>query len=364
MSASPPSSQRLASLDALRGFDMFWILGLSAGLESILKAFFPESSLTKTLSLQLSHVAWEGFHFYDLIFPLFVFLAGVSSAIALPRRLEKNGVASTVQHLLVRALILFALGVFFNGGLAQGLEKVRWMGVLQRIGIASACAGLLSLRLSSRALVVGTMGLLVGYAIPFFWVPVPGTGATGFAQGNNIANYVDHLLLPGRLHNKTWDPEGLLSTLPAIASAILGVLAGRWMMQTASQTRILRGLLGAGVTLLALGWTFHPVFPVIKRLWSPTFVLVSAGWSALLLGAFYWIMDVRGFHRWATPFLWIGANPIALYLLNGLGLFRGVAGRLVPESVAGASWLLPLASAAVLLLFARWLHQQKIFIRV
>ncbi len=144
-----PTPSRVASLDALRGFDMFWILGLHSALESLLKAFAPQSAITKALCSQFTHVRWEGFHFYDLIFPLFVFLAGVSSAIALPRRVERDGVHAAVRHLGQRAALLFVLGVFYNGGLERGLENVRRMGVLQRIGIVSR--GVFAVRAGFRA---------------------------------------------------------------------------------------------------------------------------------------------------------------------------------------------------------------------
>ncbi|MEY2598670.1 MAG: hypothetical protein RLZZ142_929 [Verrucomicrobiota bacterium] len=363
MSHATPAP-RLASLDALRGFDMLWILGLHSAIEVLLRTLAPNSPITQTLCPQFTHVKWEGFHFCDLIFPLFLFLSGVSSAIALPKRLQRDGLPSTVRHLLGRALLLFVLGVFYNKGLEQGFSNIRWMGVLQRIGIASALAGLLSLRLSSKALTLTCAALLIGYALPFYWIPVPGTGATGFAPGNNIANYVDLVCLPGRLHDKTWDPEGLLSTLPAVSTALLGILAGRWITSGATPNHILKGLSLAGIGLLLGGALWAPFFPIIKKLWSSSFVLFSAGWSALLLAAFYWLMDVRGFHRWATPFLWVGSNPIALYLLEGLGLFKRIAERLVPKATEEAKWLLPLATVSITLLFARWLYRNKIFIRI
>jgi predicted acyltransferase len=343
---------------------MFWILGLHSALESLLKAFAPQSGITQALCTQFTHVGWEGFHFYDLIFPLFVFLAGVSSAIALPRRVERDGMPSAVCHIAQRGALLFALGVFYNGGLERGLEHVRWMGVLQRIGIASACAGFLSLRLSNRMLAVVCGGILLGYALPFYWIPVPGTGVTGFAEGNNIANYVDSICLPGRLHAKTWDPEGLLSTLPAVATALIGVLAGRWITSEPCPRAVLRGLALGGIILLGAGFLWSPFFPIIKKIWTSSFVLWSAGWSALLLAAFYGLMDLGGFRWWATPFLWIGSNPLLLYLLSGLGFFRGIASRLVPKNAVDAPWLLPLLTVGTLVVFARWLYRNKIVVRI
>ena len=364
MNTPPPSAGRLASLDALRGFDMFWILGLGSVFQAILKTGFPTSAPAQFVSSQLEHVSWEGFHFYDLIFPLFVYLSGVSLAIALPRRVERDGLAATVRHLLARGLVLFLLGVYFSGGLKDGWDKVRWLGVLQRIGIASALAGLLSLRLSTRALVAATFGILVGYALLLKWVPVPGVDAPVFEQGKNLTNYVDSLWLPGRKYNGTHDPEGLLSSLPAVASALFGVLAGRWITSRNAPQRVLGGLLGAGLVLVAAGWGWHPFFPVIKKIWSSSFVLVAAGWSTLLLAAFYWVTDIKGWLAWTPPFLWVGANPIALYLLGGMGLFRTVSERLVPKQDPTGGWLGAVVAFAAMLALARWLYRRGIFIRI
>ena len=343
---------------------MFWILGLHEALSVLVRRWCPERGLLNELLAQLEHTPWVGLTFYDVIFPLFIFLAGISQAIALPRRVEREGSVAAVRHLLQRALILFLLGVFYNGGLANGWDQIRWMGVLQRIGIASAVAGLLSLRLSSKGLALTVVGLLVGYAALFSLVPVPGTGATGFEMGNNIANYLDSIWLPGRIYNKTWDPEGLLSTIPAIASALLGLLAGRWLLSANSSIRVVQGLVGGGLFLLLLGWAWHPYFPVIKKIWTSSYVLVCAGWSALFLGVFYWLIDVRGWIFWTAPFLWIGANPIALYLLAGMQLFHRAGERLVGKGGIPTGWMVPIVSLGLMLLFARWLYREKIFIRI
>jgi predicted acyltransferase len=364
VNTAPASANRLASLDALRGFDMCWILGLGGVVQAVLKGVFPNVEAAQFLSSQLEHVRWEGFHFYDLIFPLFVFLSGVSLAIALPGRVAREGTATACWHLVSRAFVLFLLGVYFSGGLKDGWEKVRWMGVLQRIGLASCMAGLLSLRLSTRALVGVTFGILVGYAALLRWVPVPGVDGPSFMEGKNLTNYVDQIWLPGKKYNGTHDPEGLLSTLPAIASALFGVLAGRWMTSMRSQKQILLGLAGAGITLVAAGWCWHPAFPIIKKIWSSSFVLVAAGWSALFLAAFYWLTDIKGWHGWTPPFLWVGSNPITLYLLGGMGLFRTVAERLVVKPDPSGGWLSAAVAFGSMLALARWLYRRGIFLRV
>lgn len=364
MSNSQPPSQRLVSIDALRGFDMCWILGLGSVLPAVLKVVAPGSTLHSVVKEQVEHVPWAGFHFYDLIFPLFLFIAGVSMAIALPRRVEREGKAGAVKHLLARALIIFVLGVFFSGGLKDGFEKIRWLGVLQRIGIASAAAGMLSLWLGTRGLIATTVSLLIGYCVLLGLVPVPGFGAGDFAEGHNLTNYLDSIWLPGRKYDGNHDPEGILSTLPAVATALLGVLAGKWLTSGASSSRKAAMLIVAGIILLVLGWCWHPFFPVIKKIWSSSFVLVAGGWSAVLLGVFVWIVDAMQWRAWTTPFVWVGANPISLYILSGLGLFRTIGERLVGHPEGSWAWLSPTASFAVMLLTARWLYRRGIFIRV
>jgi len=359
-----PPSQRLLSLDALRGFDMCWILGLSTIVTKILERVFPDSAAAAAIVGQMEHVKWDGFHFYDLIFPLFLFLSGVSISIAVPRRVARDGRTSTARHLVVRAAVIFLLGVIYSGGLRDGWDQVRWLGVIQRIGVASAAAGLLSMVLGTRGLIVTTISLLVGYYLLLRFVPVPGGGAGNFAEGMNLTNYLDRIWLPGRKYDGDHDPEGILSTLPAIATALLGLLSGKWIMGGASNGKKVGGLILGGAAMLALGWAWHPYFPIIKKIWSSSFVLVAAGWSAVLLGVFYAVVDGGGWRRGLSPFIWVGANPITLYLFSGLGFFKVVAERLVGKAPPAPYWLPPVAVFGVMLLTAWAMHRKKIFLKV
>lgn len=343
---------------------MCWILGLSTVVNQMLKRAFPESEFVSGIAAQFKHVDWEGFRFYDLIFPLFLFLAGVSLAIAVPRRVAREGRGATMRHLLARAAILVVLGILYSGGMKDGWDQIRWLGVLQRIGIASAAAGLLSLWLRARGLGIAAVVLLTGYFLLLRFVPVPGAGAGNFAEGMNLTNYIDSLWLPGRKYNGDHDPEGMLSTLPAIATALLGLLAGKWITGAATPLRKTAGLFAAGLLMLALGWAWHPFFPVIKKLWTSSFVLVAGGWSALLLGLFYAIVDVLQWRRGLAPFLWVGANPIALYLCSGFGFFRIISERLATATAPPYDWLPAALTFAVMLGTAQWLHRRQIFLRV
>lgn len=367
MSPAPPSPTapaRLLSLDALRGFDMCWILGLSAVVTQVLNRAFPQYQTVAELATQFTHVKWDGFRFYDLIFPLFLFLAGVSLAIALPRRVARAGRGAAIRHLLSRALTLGVLGIIVSGGMRDGWDHIRWLGVLQRIGIASAAAGILSLWLQPRGLTLAATILLIGYFLLLRFVPVPGIGAGNFAEGMNLTNYLDSIWLPGRKYDGNHDPEGILSTLPAIATALLGLLAGKWITSDAAPFRKAFGLIAAGALMLALGWAWHPFFPVIKKIWSSSFVLVAAGWSAILLGTFYFIVDILGWHRGLSPFLWVGSNPIALYLFSGFGFFRTISERLVTKTPPPYDWIPATMTFLIMLATARWLHQRQIFLRV
>ena len=190
------AAQRVVSLDALRGFDMFWIIGGATIIEALQK--FGDATWLVALGEQMEHVQWEGFHFEDLIFPLFVFISGASLVFALTRHIETHGRASATRRLLVRAILLFLLGVLYSGGLARGWDQVRWMGVLQRIAIAYLGAGLLFVWCKPRTLVVACLAILIGYWALLTFVPVPGVGAGNFDEGQNLTNYLDRHYLPGR----------------------------------------------------------------------------------------------------------------------------------------------------------------------
>jgi predicted acyltransferase len=372
MSDAPPSAApaRLVSLDALRGFDMLWIVGGGAVARAL--RGFGDAPLTVWLATQFEHVEWEGLHIEDTIFPLFVFIAGVSLVFALTKAVEQRGRAYAARRMLVRALILFLLGVIYSGGFEKGLAGVRWLGVLQRIALSYLGAGLLFLWLKPRGLIMACVTLLLGYWALLALVPVPGFGVGDYAEGHNLANYLDRLYLPGRRYNGDHDPEGLLSTLPAIATCLLGVFAGLRLRREPSACTA-RWLVLAGVLLLCAGWAWSPWMPVIKKIWTSSYVLVAGGWSAILLGVFHWVIDVRGWRRWATPFVWIGLNPITIYvagqLIDATALARRFTGGDLQEWLnasvhVGAGELLnALVALSFSVLLAWFLDRRKIYLR-
>ena len=403
--AATPDSQRLMSLDALRGFDMFWILGADSLFYALheLKA----NPVTSFLAYELDHAEWAGFHFYDLIFPLFVFLMGVSTVFSLTRILAGEGRAAAVSRVLRRGLLLFVIGLIYSGGFTNPWPDMRLMGVLNRIAIVYTIGGLLFIFLRPRALAGVAVALLLGYwallaLVPFPDVrPVPGgtdviTREAGFTevaqlnlastnllrnsyiQGVNLTDYIDQKYLPGRKYDGTYDPEGILSTFPAIVTGLLGIFTGLFLRnQNVSDRQKVARLIGAGAAGAALGWLWGLEFPVIKKIWTSSYVLVAGGYSLMLLGAFYWIVDVQRWRTWCQPFVWIGMNPLTLYLtsnfLGGLG-FEKLARRLAGGPVKAffdthiapgfGELVISVTAIALFLWYARFLYQRKIFLRL
>jgi predicted acyltransferase len=374
MNVSPalPAQPRLESLDALRGFTMFWIVGADAlagafrGLDGGVVAAF--------LGRQLGHADWVGFTFYDLIFPLFLFMIGVAVPLSLDGIVGREGRAVAVRRVLRRGLLMYALGVLYYGGIAHGWDQIRWVGVLQRLAVCYVAAGLLHLWLKPRTIAAVGVALLLVYWALLAFVPVPGFGAGDYARGHNLANWIDAHFLPGKVWYGDYDPEGLLSTLPAIVSALLGLFAGRWLRdaQLTAGDRT-RRLVVAGLVLLALGGLWSLQFPVIKRIWTSSYVLVAGGWSMLLLAAFYQMIDVRGWRGWTPPLVWIGGNALTIYLVSKLVDFNQVSAFLVGgEIAAGFDALWPglgglvraLTGIVLCTVLCGFLHARKIFLRI
>jgi predicted acyltransferase len=252
----------------------------------------------------------------------------------------------------------------------MGIDGIRCIGVLQRIAIAFLCSGLAFVFLGTRARAVLCGALLLGYWALITFVPVPGVGAGDFAEGRNLANWIDRNFLAGFKWDGDHDPEGLLSTLPAVATGLLGVFAGQWMKRDdRAPGQKVAGLFWAGVVMVVAGWLWHLQFPVIKKLWTSSYVLVAGGYSCLLLGAFHWLIDIRGQRKWAAPFVWIGMNPITLYLSHEVIDYKKVstyiAGGPVAESFGhwGGVWL-ALVILGLSVLLAWFMFSRRLFLRV
>jgi len=367
-SASGSTPVRLLALDALRGFDMFWIVGAEDIVHALKR--FSDSAVTRFMATQMSHKPWAGMAFYDLIFPMFVFMVGVSLVFSLDRIIQREGKAAAVGRILRRGLVLYILGIFYYGGFATPFDRIRLLGVLQRIALAYTFAGLTYCFFELRGRITVFATVLLGYWALMCFVPVPGGTAGDFAEGKNLANWLDREYLPFRKWDGDHDPEGMLSTLPAIGTCLLGVFAGMVLKdgRVPAPKKVVWLLLG-GVGLVAAGWIWNLQFPVIKKLWTSSYVLVAGGYSCLLLAAFYQVIDVWHVQAWAQPFVWIGMNPIAIYMIHNLVDLKAIAQRFVGGDVAhmfGKADELVLTMVILALSFwiCRFLYRRKIFLRV
>ncbi len=370
----PVSNGRLMSLDAFRGFVMFWIVGGEALAHALAKLDGVQSEVLNTVMIQLKHVSWEGFRFYDLIFPSFVFIVGASVAFSLGKLQASGSRRAAVRRVIWRGLLLWLVGIIYYGGISGGLEGVRLLGVLQRIGICYLVTGLLFIYLPVRGLVAAFLILLGGYWALLSFVAVPGQEAVSFEEGRNITNWFDSKYLPFFKWNGTHDPEGILSTLPAIATCLLGVFTGLVLKneRMAGGKKALT-LLGVGVALVLAGHLWGGYHPVIKNLWTSSFVVLAGGWSLILLAFFYLVIDVVRVKKWAMPFVWIGMNPIAIYLLSDVVKFNQIAERVLGGSIAdwangmasGLGALVVAVGGMILILWlCRTLYKRKIFFRI
>jgi predicted acyltransferase len=370
---------RVVSVDALRGINMFWIMGFDGAMGALAQMSDGKRPAVQAagsfLGTQFEHVAWDGLRFYDLIFPLFVFLTGVSIVLSLPRLVEREGLAKAHLRVFRRSLLLYAMGLIAYGGFSAHWADVRLLGVLQRIALCYFFTSLMFLNFNLRGLIAAAVALLVGYWALMTFIPVPGIGAASYAADANLANWIDYNYLPGRLWDVTRDPEGMLSTLPAIGTCLFGVFAGLLLRDSRfSEQQKSLWLVVAGCALLAAGYLWALQFPIIKAIWTSSFVLVTAGYGAILLAAMHQIIDVWGWRRWATVFVWIGANALALYFLNDIFNFWSLAARfvggdfssLLDRSVAQGTgnFVTHLLMLAFTVLLAGFLYRHKIFIRV
>jgi len=365
------SKTRLMSLDALRGFDMFWIIG-GAGLVSALARVcgLPEG-WTETLDLQFTHVTWEGFRFFDLIFPLFVFLSGVAVPFSvLSKRGRGDSVAKLQFGIVKRSLVLVAIGLSFSV-FRFDPSMVRLYTVLYLIGMAYMIGASLALHITRiRRLFITGILILVGYHLAMMFLPYPGREA-GLTPENNLAAWIDRNLIPTNLYRTVYDPEGTIRVIPAGVLCLFGVIAGLRIKANAKPSwRCAGELAAAGLIALIAGWLWSFSFPIIKDLWSPSFILWSAGWALLLLAIFYGVIDVLGLRWMGFFFVPIGMNAIVIYASQwyvpwgGIRdfFFSGFAGTMGSDD-----WKQLVMSGGLLavqwaLLF--WMHRQRIHVRV
>jgi len=311
--AGRPSS-RLMSLDVFRG----------ATIAGMILVNNPGDG--RTTYWPLEHAKWNGWTPTDLIFPFFLFIVGVAMAYSFASRLKRGeSRRDLLRHVLWRGLILFAIGLFLNGFPNHyQLSSWRVYGVLQRIGICYGIAGLLALWTRPRTWMIVTGGCLAGYWILVRFVPVPGFGMPGrdlafLDPDRNLAAWLDRKLLAGHLYDITRDPEGIISTIPAIATPLLGLLTGEWLRSARTARVKLAGLFGFGFAGIAAGEIVNFWFPINKNLWTSSFVLFTAGAALIGLGVCYWVLDTKQWRGvWTKFFVVFGMNAIAAYVFAEL----------------------------------------------
>lgn len=273
-----------------------------------------------------THSLWNGWTPTDLVFPCFLFIVGVSIVLAFGKRFER-GVPKgrIVASILRRTAILILLGLVVNGYPHFPLATLRLYGVLQRIALCYCCVALFYLwRRDATSKIGAIVAILVGYWVLMRYVPVPGAGLPGkdipfLDPTQNWAAWLDRHIFPGRLYEGVRDPEGFLSTFPAIATTLLGLLAGLWMRTERPRKQIAIGLVAGGIALIVLGKVWGISFPLNKKLWTSSYVLFSAGASALLVGGLYWMIDIKGWRKaWTQPWIVFGTNAIFAYMLSEL----------------------------------------------
>ena len=372
-----PAQSRLFSLDVFRGATIAaMILVNNPGND------FPYAPL--------EHAKWNGWTPTDLIFPFFLFIVGVSLVLSFRSRLRRGESRRTLLvHSLRRSAIIFLIGLLLHGLPYFHLSTWRVAGVLQRIALAYLAAAVITLTTKTRGIAIWIAGLLVGYWIAMRFIPVPGFGMPVrdipiLDPDANLSWYLDHLFLPGRMYEVTRDPEGILSTFPSIATALLGVLTGEWLASLRDAKQKVLGMLAFGTTCVLAGQLWAIWFPINKKLWTSSFVLFTAGCALICLAACYWINDVK-LHRgaWTRPFVIFGSNAIAVYVLADLisvvlstirvqfghrtvtlqeYLYRHLFGQIPSRSLGSLAYSLVFVLVCFLPIW--WMYRKRIFLKV
>ncbi len=371
LGSAPP--ERLLSLDVFRGLTVAGMILVN------------DPGSWSSIYWPLEHAAWNGWTPTDLVFPFFLFIVGVSMAFSLGKK-QLNGAAREriFWHIVRRAAIIFAIGLFLNGYPYFHIHRIRYLGVLQRIAICYLYAGACYMWTSRRGRILTVVALLAGYWLLMTQVTLPYYGKGHLDPEGNFAAFVDRYWLMQHMWKPMWDPEGIVSSLPAIASVLLGTFVGEWLRSPATPARKLQRLLIAGVCGLLIGEVMNVWFPINKNLWTSSFTVFTAGFASLLLAVCYWLVEIKNWRRWAKPFVVFGTNPLAaffisMFLARNLGIWtiQNSAGASVNlwhyvfstlflpvATPINASLLFGLAYVGFCLLLVWLLYRRKIFIRI
>jgi predicted acyltransferase len=303
----PTTSERLVSLDVFRGITI-------AGMVLV-----NNPGTWSAIYDPLEHAAWHGWTPTDLVFPFFLFIVGVSITLALGRRVESGGSRPDVYKKIVRrSLIIFGLGLVLSGFPYFDLPTLRIPGVLQRIAVCYLVTSIIFVKTTWRTQAIIAVALLFVYWMLMTLVPVPGFGAGDLSMEGNLAAFLDRKLLGRHTWKPLYDPEGILSTIPAIATTLCGVLTGHLLRSRETPNGKIAAMFIAGAGGLVAGWAWNYWFPINKPLWTSSYVVFTAGLALQLLAVCYWLIDLKGFRRWALPFVIFGTNALALFFFSGL----------------------------------------------
>jgi len=364
----PIAANRLLSLDAFRGYTV----------AAMVMVNFPGSE--EHVFFTLRHTKWNGLSFTDLVAPFFLFIVGVSIALAYTTKLKQNQPKGPLyKKILLRSVKIFLVGMFLNAMPDFNWSELRYTGTLHRIAIVFLVSAIVFLNTSWKQQAWIAAIILLGYWMIMLGIPTPGEGNVMLLPGNNLAAWIDRQFLPGKMWQGTWDPEGILSTFPSIATCITGMLAGRLLQLPSPGSLKLNYLFTAGVCSLVAGYFLGLVFPVNENLWTSSFVLVTSGAACLVFGVFYFLADECHYTNWCLPGVVFGANAITVYVLgdlfalvfysmhisgntvNGYAVNAMLDAGIMPEL---ASWAYALLYVAILFIPAWILYRKKIFIKL
>lgn len=359
-------NKRLLSLDVLRGFDMLFIMGMSEFI-AVFCSLFPGGK-NCWLARNMFHVEWNGLHFEDTIFPLFLFIAGISFPFSLRSQLDQN--KSKIQisfRIIKRGIVLIIFGIIYNGFFQFDFENLRIASVLGRIGIAWMIAALLYLWCKRSIQVVIGVVILIGYWLIMRYLP---GSDDPFSYMDNLVGVIDRAYLPGKLHEGVFDPEGLFSSIPAIVTAMMGIFTGDFIKNGKNNSiQKVNILFFTAAVFLVIGLVWNSVFPINKKLWTSSFVMVVGAYSIAIFAVFYYIIDIRGIRTWTFPFKIIGLNSITIYMAQIIISFWDISKFFlggIANLIGGPyrSVVLYGGYVAACWLFLYYLYKKKTFLKI
>ena len=357
---SRPASKRLISLDVFRGWTMFWIVGGAAILDSL--QHLSPNPLLNAIIYELTHTEWRGVRFEDCIWPSFMLMTGMSLPFSYAKRSLTQSHAQITVRVMQRCTVLFLLGSLRESISFHQPHLIELSSALQPIAVAYLAAFLL-IRKSWKTQATVAVSLLLGYACLLAFVSAPGVPAGSYAYDRNLVLWTD-LATVGRVLPEHWGT--VICTIPTISTTILGLLLGRVLMSERSTSFKMRVIATVGVAAVALGLALNSFIPVVMKMWTTSYGLASAGWACLMFLAFYWIVDVRGWKRWAFPFIVIGMNAVAIYMSESIVPWATIVGIFTASAAGVLGRYTPLLQATCTLtvewLVLYWMYKRKIFL--